>query len=58
MSMTPGAIPLPRTSTTRAAGSSIAGAIRAIASPRIATSPVNHGDPVPSTMRPFVSTRS
>ena len=56
--MKPGAITLPRTSMTRAAGSAIDGAIFAIASPRIATSPVNHGLPVPSTMRPFLRRRS
>ena len=49
---------LPWTSITRAAGSSIDGAIRTIVSPRIATSPVNHGLPVPSTMRPCLMRRS
>ena len=59
--MNPGAITLPLTSITRVAVTSIsgiAGAIFAIASPRIATSPMNQGLPVPSTMRPFLSTRS
>src|SRR5262249_27988488 len=58
MSMNPGAITAPCTSMTRVAGSSIDGAIRTMLSPRIATAPRCHGDPVPSMMRPFFSRRS
>src|SRR3954469_13113897 len=43
---------------TRAAGSSIVGAMRTIVSPRMPISAVNHGLPVPSTTRPFRRSRS
>jgi hypothetical protein len=58
MSMKPGAMTLPPTSITRAAGASIFAAIAAIVSPRIAMSPRNQGVPVPSTMRPLRRRRS
>src|SRR5947207_1350101 len=54
----PGATTRPPASTTRAAGASIRGAMRAIVSPRTATSPRYHGLPVPSTMRPLRIRRS
>src|SRR2546427_10909648 len=56
--MKPGATARPPRSITRAAGSVIAGAIRAIVSPRTARSARYQGLPAPSTMRALRSTRS
>ena len=61
MSMKPGATTRPRASMNFAEGapaSSPRGAMRAIRSPRMATSPQNQGLPLPSTMRPLAITRS